>query len=459
MHTPEPRRNPQAKGRRTNPGEPMPKRRVQSEDQWAAIDLSGVYKKKAHLRSDVNRNLKAFYNAPKGNGSRPVHMGQVEDPLTKKRRMPKREEEVSARPAPNRNSAKESPEADGTRHFSIPTNPKKHPRADRQPRGTGQAQTREQTYAAFQNQQTGGTRMFTSPGVGGEAVKSRWRFIPDAILHLFTAVEEQWCQNVDQVKKQALLHKKLVDHRRGLMLALTILCIVGLCAGCIYDLIFVVRTVETAGDSPYSAYELVEASGIREDMHIFSFSEEDTAARLSTYCPYIRAVHLTRRLPSTVTLTVEQDQAVYCANVFGEIVALSPGLRVLGSLTEEEAADYILLRLPDVSEAVAGRQLVFAEERHGRYIRLVLDEVTSSAMAPRISYMDLRSEHDILLHCDGMYELQLGNSADLKMKLRMAENAIGDEDFPQNTPARINLSVVSEASIQAELRLELDVTP
>ncbi len=457
MHTPESRRNPKAKRGRSGTGEPQ--RKVSSEEQWATIDLSGVYKKKAHLRGDVNRNLKAFYDAPKGNGSRPVHMGQVEDPLAKKRRMPKREDPTPVKPASQQNPVKEGPEADGTRHFSIPTNPKRSPRAHRQPKGTGQAQTREQTYAAFENQQPDGTRMFTSPGAGGEAVKSRWRIIPDAILSLFTVVEEQWCQNVDQVKKQALLHKKLVDHRRGLMLALTILCIVGLCAGCIYDLIFVVRTVETAGDSPYSAYELVEASGIREDMHIFSFSEEDLQARLSTYCPYIRSVRLTRRLPSTVTLTVEQDQAVYCANVFGEIVALSPGLRVLGTLTEEEAAAYILLRLPDVSEAVAGRQLMFAEERHERYIRLVLDEVTGSAMADRISYMDLRSEHDILLHCDGMYELQLGNSADLKMKLRMAENAIGDEDFPQNTPARINLSVVSEASIQAELRLELDVTP
>ncbi len=436
MHAPEPKRNPQE-----------------------TVDLSGAYKKKAHLRYDVNRNLKAFYDAPKGNRAQPVHMGKVEDPLVnaplaEKRRMPRQEEPSRPQSAPNRNPAGKRPEADGTRHFSIPENPPKKSRA-----GSGAASAKRRSYAAFDSQPTDGTRMFTSPSAGGEAVKSRWKCIPDAILNLFTAVEEQWCQNVDQVKKQALLHKKLVDHRRGLMLALTILCIVGLCAGCIYDLIFVVRQVETAGDSPYSAYELVEASGIREDMHIFSFTEEDMQDRLSTYCPYVRSVRLTRRLPSTVTLTVEQDQAVYCANVFGEIVALSPGLRVLGTLTEEEAAAYILLRLPDVSEAVAGRQLMFAEERHERYIRLVLDEVTGSAMADRISYMDLRSEHDILLHCDGMYELQLGNSADLKMKLRMAENAIGDEDFPQNTPARINLSVVSEASIQAELRLELDVTP
>ncbi len=456
MQTPDHRKNSQAGRRHTNPGEPVPRRKVQSEDEWAAIDLSGVYKKKAHLRYDVNRNLKAFYDAPKGNGRRSVHMGQVEDPMAGRRRIARTEDPISAEPASNRNPAQDRPEEDGTRHFSVP---KRKPRTAKQSKGTEGAQTRGQTYAAFDNQPADGTRMFTSPGGGGEAVKSRWRFMPDAILNLFTAVEEQWCQNVDQVKKQALLHKKLVDHRRGLMLALTILCIVGLCAGCIYDLIFVVRTVETAGDSPYSAYELVEASGIREDMHIFSFSEEDTAARLSTYCPYIRSVHLTRRLPSTVTLTVEQDQIAYCANIFGEIVALSPGMRVLGALTEEEAAGCVLLRLPDVSAAVAGRQLVFTEERHERYIRLVLDEVTASAMAGRISYMDLRNEHDILLHCDGMYELQLGNSADLKMKLRMAENAIGDEDFPQNTPARVNLSVVSEASIQAELRLELDVTP
>ena len=73
--------------------------------------------------------------------------------------------------------------------------------------------------------------------------------------------------------------------------------------------------------------------------------------------------------------------------------------------------------------------------------------------------MDLRDDHDIRLHCDGMYELQLGTSTDLKMKLRMADTAIADPMFPQNTPARVDLSVVSEASVRADIRLDLAVTP
>ena len=220
-----------------------------------------------------------------------------------------------------------------------------------------------------------------------------------------------------------------------------------------------VRTVEVSGTSVYSSSEVISASGLSDEVNLYDFRAKEITDRITFYCPYIRTAELSRQLPTTVSLVVEDDEVQYCANIFGEIVALSPGLRVLGTLTPEEAANYILLRLPGITEAVAGRTVIFADQRNERYIRQVLDEVTISRLNGRISYMDLRDEHDLYLYCDGMYELQLGNSADLKMKLRMADTAIADTMFPQNTPARVDLSVVSEASVRADLRLDLNVAP
>ncbi len=427
-------------------------------------DLSGAYKKKAHIHNDVDRNLRAFYATPKTNDSPMVHMGQVADPLSK---MPRRRPESAGKDSPSKNpgrtaTANTKTDPEGTRYFHVPSSEnKKRPTGERRNTSSPhQSAGKDNRYAAFQREPEDGTRMFTTPEAGGEAVaETRGKQILDKLFHMFESVEERWQTDVDIVKRQALLHKKLVDHRRGLMLALTILLVIGLCIGCIYELIFVVRQVDTAGNSRYTHTNLVEASGLQEDMHIFGFTEAELSDRITFQCPYIRKVELTRQLPSTVTLTVEEDEIAYCANIFGETVALSAGLRVLGNLTEEEAASYILLRLPSVSEAIAGRPLVFTEERHERYIRLVLDEVTGSKMNGRVSYMDLRNEHELLLHCDNMYELQLGNAADLKMKLRMADTAIADPDFPQNTPARVDLRVVSEASVRADLRLELNMTP
>ena len=413
-------------------------------------DLSGVYKKKAHIHTDMNRNLKQFYGADKQNRRKPVYMGKVVDENTRAART---DEHTRSADAAHTQSFDSVGQNRRTRNAGAYANP-----------------VEKQRYAAFDGRETfgswpddGQTRVFRTPETntvpGGAAVKKRRGKIPDILISFFENIEERWHSDVDTAKKQALLHKKLQEHRKGLMLALVILLVFGLCCTAIYELFFVVRNIDVSGSERYTAGQVISAAGLGEDTNLYDFRASDVTDRITFYCPYIKSADLSRKLPATVSLTLEDDRAMYCANIFGEIVALSPGLRVLGTIEAEEASGCILLRLPDVTEAVAGRTVVFTDVKDERYIRLVLEEITVSALNGRISFMDLRDDHDIRLHCDGMYELQLGTSTDLKMKLRMADTAIADPMFPQNTPARVDLSVVSEASVRADIRLDLAVTP
>ncbi|MBR4961667.1 MAG: FtsQ-type POTRA domain-containing protein [Clostridia bacterium] len=398
-------------------------------------DLSGVYKKKAHIQSDMERNLKHFYASGKGTGKNSVHMGRIVD--------------ESVRTVPETAKKHDEPDFSDTQTFG------------------NRRTSHQQRYAAFEQQEAfrsaqndGHTRMFSSPVNGGTAVKQQRHPWLRGIYRFLETLEERQASEVDAAKKQALIHKKLQEHRRGLTLALVILLIFGICCTAIYELLFVVRSVEAVGSERYSAGEVILAAGISEGTtNLYDFRAEEIADRITFYCPYIRSAELERQLPAGVTLTLTDDSAVYCANIYGEIVALSAGLRVLDTLSPEEAEEYILLRLPAVAEAVSGRPLVFAEARNERYIRKVLEDVNASEMNGRVSYMDLRDDQNIVLHCDGMFALELGNSADLLMKIRMGSKSIADPMFPQNTPARIDLSVVGEASVRADLRLDLTETP
>ncbi len=472
MHSPAyNRENGKANARYTEESIPDTRQRTQNDNRNGRMeayrDLSGAYKKKAHLAYDVNRNLREFYAASKANDRQPVLMGQIEDPSARMTKKPKTATVSSEENTDNRRTQKSAstPTTDGTRFFKVPARGEsvRSQRADTTPKNGRQTYSSvrypngEGRYAAFHTQE--GTRLFQTPTGGGEAVKTRRKLVMETFLGALESMDQRWHRDFDLAKKQALLHKKLLEHRRGLMLAITILLIIGLCSAGLYQMLFVVRQVETVGASRYSSVSVAEAAGIQGTSRIFDFTEQEIANRVTLSCPYIRSVKLERQLPSTVMLTVEEDEAVYCANIFGEIVALSPGLRVLGYLTEEEAAAYILLRLPGVAEAITGKTLVFMEERNNRYIRLVLDEVKASRMDGRISYMDLRSEYDIILHCDGMYKLEMGNTVDLKLKLRLADGAISNPEFPQNTPAVLDMGAGSVASVIADLRLNLQETP
>lgn len=410
-------------------------------------NLSGAYKKQAHIHAQAEGYLRDFYSSSKRMAKKPRHMGVIED--------------ASARRRPQQASPqKEAP----ARQQTPKAPPQKRPASDAFSQTRSFHAARPQTaHAQPKAAWRGGaeTVVFHSPAAqGGAAAKTR-RGPLEGLFDFFDAVDTRlgWQRDVDAARKQAVRHKKWQEHRHGLTLAGSILLIFAVCCIGIYQLLFVVRDVEVTGSLLYDTQEIVAATGLHDEMHLYDFTADEITDRITFYCPYIRSATLTRSMPTTVHLALEDDEIRYCANIFDEIVALSPSLRVLGTLTAEEAADYILLRLPGVSEAVAGRGVVFTDTRHERYVRQVLDDITESTFADRISYIDLRDEHDLILYCDGLYALQLGNTADIPIKLRMADKALADALFPQNTPARVDLHVVGYASVMADLRLDLTVTP
>ncbi len=408
-------------------------------------DLSCAYKTQAHIQKQVEGNLRDFYNSSKYIAKRPRHMGMVED--------------ASAHRPTSAPKAQPSPQtsASATNHSATNASSAHTQSFQRVYRHT--AKTAGQGYQAGHAE----TVVFHSPRraeSGGAAAKTR-RGPLDGLFDFFDAVDTRlgWQRDVDAARKQAVIHKKLQEHRHGLTLALVIFLIFAVCCFGIYQLLFVVRSVEVTGSGLYTAEEIVAVTGLNENVHLYDFTTQEIADRITFYCPYIRSAELTRRLPTTVQVALEDDEIRYCANIFGQVVGLSPSLRVLGTLTAEEAADYILLRLPAISEAVTGRGVAFADTRNERYIQQVLNEITNSTFADRISYIDLRDEHNLILYCDGLYELQLGNTADIPIKLRMADKALNDVLFPQNTPAKVDLHVVGYASVMADLRLDLTVAP
>jgi len=302
-----------------------------------------------------------------------------------------------------------------------------------------------------------GTREF-SPGSGGAAVKKRSRLLIDNIINLFESIEERWIRDLDIAKKQAMLRKKLVEHRRGICLALVILAILTVFVIGVYKLFFVIRHMEAEGSAVYTAAEIMEASGVELGDNLYSFRADDTADSITFHCPYLKSAQITRTIPTQVSILVEDDTARYYADFYGETVALSAGLKVLGAVDDEEAKaqGLTLLKLPAVDKAVAGRVIQFADAKDERYIRELLTNVTDSALAERINMIDMRDPFDIIMNCDNTYRFQFGSTADAVLKLRMAEKTLNDSLFEKGTLARIDLSTTGEASVRYDLRLNLD---
>ena len=233
-------------------------------------------------------------------------------------------------------------------------------------------------------------------------------------------------------------------------IAALIACFFVLCAGAVvYKTFYVVTEVTVEGTSLYTAEEILTASGVAEGDNLYSFSSRVAEENVTLHCPYVRTLTVNRFAPDTVAFTVSEDTAVFYVELYGETWALSPTLRVLDPISADTAAaqGLIRLRLPAVNSAVAGRVLLFEDERSMRSIREAVTEILSSQLCPRVTAVDLRSPQILKIVCDGRYVLDFGDMQDVGIKLKIASAVLSDELFKSQVRAKIDLSSTGETSV------------
>lgn len=303
--------------------------------------------------------------------------------------------------------------------------------------------------------QSGGNVQYGRSRGGTTAVrKQRYKIVIENIINLFDSIDERRRRDVETAKRNAIMKKKLLEHRRGFFLALFMVVFLTAFALLVYNLFFGIRSIYAEDTINYTSEEVIAASGIDIGDKLYSFRADDIENRITFVCPYIKSVDVSRSVPDRVSLALESDTGVYYVNVYGEKLILSAGLRVLGLYDADRDIGLTELYLPEISYSVEGRVITFAEEKNDRFVRSILSAVSESGLAGRIRMADLRDIYNISMYCDDIYLLKFGSEKELSYKLKMAEKTIADPDFNQGTPAEIDLSILGEASVRYDHNLK-----
>ena len=226
----------------------------------------------------------------------------------------------------------------------------------------------------------------------------------------------------------------------------------------VYRLLFKVSEINVVGSESYTAEEIIEASGIGVGDHLYSFRASTLEKNVILRCPQVKSVEVNRSAPKKVTLTVSEKPCAFYADFYGEYRAVSSDLRVLYSVTRDEARErgLVLLRLPAVTKAVAGSEAKYSSVRRDDYIYAVTEALQNSELWGRVSAVDLTGKYDIEIVCDGKYLLTLGDSSAVESKLRIGAAVLSDEMFDGDDKAKIDLTNLSETGVVVDNRLELD---
>ncbi len=218
----------------------------------------------------------------------------------------------------------------------------------------------------------------------------------------------------------------------------------------------VVGEVLVEGNQRYTADELLSVSGLSLGARLPILSTDNAEQRVMSEMPYVSSCNISVNLPNVLIIEIEEENAVVCAEMFGEYYALSSDMKVLERADDRESfAELLYIELPYAIRAVVGERLVFLDGENGNYIVNFLELLSQSELSGRVNKIYFDKKFDIVASIDGKFRVLFGSPSDLKMKIAATAKMIEENAEKCGESSIIDVRVVEIAGIV----LDADIDP
>lgn len=208
---------------------------------------------------------------------------------------------------------------------------------------------------------------------------------------------------------------------------------------------FQVEQVVVTGNARYTEKEIVDCTGIKPGDNLFRMNKFAIRDHVLEEMPYLESILIRRKLPSTITVTVEEWDAV--AQLLpngnwvapeveeGESAPTATGkswlISVGGKILEQAPAEDTRMKITGLTalDAREGTQLVVPEEEQGRLNSMVklLEELERRGILGDVSVMRVGTT-DIVMEYLGRYDVKLPLEGDFSYKLEALLAAVADQE-------------------------------
>ena len=213
---------------------------------------------------------------------------------------------------------------------------------------------------------------------------------------------------------------------------------------------FQVEQVEVSGNARYTQEEIVACTGIKVGDNLFRMNKFAIQDHVKEEMPYIEDILIRRKLPSTITVTVREWDAV--AQILpnpgwtapepeetqeGEEIVLPVAsdvswlISVGGKLLEQAPAEDARMKITGLTalDAREGLQMVVPEEEQTRLdaVLSLLEHLEAREMLSDVSVMEVGST-DLVLEYLGRYDVKLPLNGDFDYKLESLLAAVADQE-------------------------------
>lgn len=233
-------------------------------------------------------------------------------------------------------------------------------------------------------------------------------------------------------------------NRKKLILRLLTVAAVALALFMGFSIFFKVENIVVSGAEKYSAWDVLEASGIEKGEGLLSFGKAKACGKITKALPYIKTVHIGITLPDTVNIYVEEFDVAYSAqDQSGQWWLITSDGSIVESTSESNASIRTILkgfRLldPKVGEfAQTVEQDPDATDENGEPVIItvtnqerlktaleILQQIERNGILGKVSSVNVTDIGNIELWYSSQYQVKLGDQSRIDYKIAAMKKTI-----------------------------------
>lgn len=225
--------------------------------------------------------------------------------------------------------------------------------------------------------------------------------------------------------------RKRAKRRQRHLFLFRLLCCVLVCMAAVLatTVFFRVSNVEIVGDTRYTTKELIDASGIQNGDNMFFLDGSHVSEVLEAQYPYLSAVKIHRKFPSTLQIEVSDRTPILSVDNGGEYLLLDSTGKVLDRVSEA-AENTAVVSGAEEEDLEVGSTVGEAEEK----LQTALDimaMMTQYSMNADVKSMDISKTYDVQIEYANRYSVLLGNMDDLEHKIQFLQAILKEASLPE----------------------------
>lgn len=206
-----------------------------------------------------------------------------------------------------------------------------------------------------------------------------------------------------------------------------------------------VEKTTVSGNNKYTAWEILQASGIEDGEGLLSLSRIAACGKIITALPYVKDVRIGISLPDTVRIYVQELPVTYaCQSETGTWWLLSSEGKLVEQIDATSASNYTVLRGFVLASAHQGgtaqaletssgggtapegeSTVITVTNAHRLSVALeILQALESCGSIGQVSNLDVSDTGEITMRYGSRFEILLGDDSRLPYKIRFMTQAI-----------------------------------